>query len=172
MINVIASIADAQKLASTGRVVARSEPISSFPRLVGLVSEAEGTVHFELTFEPDGMGRPSVQVRIEARVPLLCQRSLETFLYPISSVSHLGFITDEAEEASLLPGYDPLLLGTELVEFLDIVEDELILAIPQVPVNPLSAKPAQGAWEAKAPEDKNPFADLSALLKGANSKPH
>jgi uncharacterized protein len=167
MITAISSMADAQKLASIGRILEGTLSLGDLPRLNGLVIEPFGQVSYKLVFSQDVVGRACVRVKFKGHARLLCQRSLEGFDYLIESDTQLGFIANEEDEASLMPNFDPILITHETIQFISLVEDELILLIPPVPVNPtLADAQSPGVWQAKAPETANPFANLSTLLKG------
>ena len=166
MITAITSMADAQKLASIGRVIEGAIALEDLLRLDGLLVEPYGSVDYTLTFFTDVVGRACVKVEFEGSARLLCQRSLEGFDYDLKYEAQLGFIAKEDEESSLMPDFDPILITHDTIEFLSLVEDELILLIPPVPVNPkLADAHSPGIWQAKAPEKANPFASLSSLLK-------
>ena len=80
---------------------------------------------------------PYVELRIDAALPLECQRSLQRFLLPVQLVQRLGLIRDEADEAALPPEYEALLVPADgMLRPAELVEDELILALPVVPVSP------------------------------------
>lgn len=142
-------------------------PLASLPRLASLLAQPEGDAVFSLEFDRDSLGVAYVEVKVEAQLPLICQRTLERFMLPVHVDQRMGLIRSEAEEAALPPGYEALLVepSGELVS-LDVIEDELILAIPVVPVMPGTDvvergwKPSGGAVEAEKP---NPFAALAAL---------
>jgi methionyl-tRNA formyltransferase len=73
-------------------------------------------------------------------------------------------------EAEALPdAYDPLLLETPLIRPRDLIEDELILAVPAVPrhAEGSCAPPAfEAGGEDALVERPNPFAALAALKRG------
>jgi uncharacterized protein len=113
---------------------------------------------------------PYVELRIDAELPLLCQRSLQRFLLPVKIVQRLGLIRDEAEEAGLLPDYEPLLVPDDgMLQGAELVEDELILAVPVVPTMP-GTEAMERDWPASEAETEhaNPFAALSALKNKSN----
>jgi len=140
-----------------------SLPLAGFTRLRDSLVDADGECRFELEFGRSDQDLPFVDVRAEAKLPLLCQRTLERFLYPVSVAQRLGLITEEAQESALPEGVEPLLLdATAEVNPLDLIEDELILALPVVPINPDSTLP-DAAWDAEDDDKPNPFAALSAL---------
>ena len=77
----------------------------------------------------------------------------------------LGLITDEAQEAALPEGMEPILLDANgELNPAGLVEDELILAIPVVPIDPRSTE-VEAEWPADVDEEPkpNPFAALAAL---------
>jgi uncharacterized protein len=171
----INSMADAQKLAVRQHSVQAEVSLQSLSRLNDLLVPPYGRVQYALSFGVDAVGRACVNVKLRGSARLLCQRSLEPFDFALDSSTSLGFISDEADEASLMEGFDPILVGLEPISFESIAEDELILLIPPIPVNPLSEKPEDkdspaGVWEALAPETTHPFAHLGTLLQSNKRK--
>lgn len=143
-------------------------PLASLDRLASLLLEPEGDVVFSLDFDRDSLGVAYVGLKVDAALPMLCQRTLERFLLPVRIDQRMGLIRTEAEEAALPPGYEPLLLDPsgELAT-LDLVEDELILAVPVVPIMP-GTEAVEREWadgDVQEPEKPNPFAALAALKK-------
>lgn len=142
-------------------------PLASLPRLASLLEGPDSDAVFSLDFDRDSFGVAYVEVRVEAELPLVCQRSLERFLLPVRIDQRMGLIRDEAEESALPPGYEPLLVDPsgDLVP-LDLVEDELILAVPVVPVRP-GSEAVEREWAAGEAEvaQAHPFAALASLKK-------
>jgi len=147
-------------------------PLSSMHRLREVLADDEGEatageVRFALEFDRDALQVPYVELRIDALLPLLCQRSLQRFLFPVNIVQRLGLIRDEADEAALPPGYEPLLVPADgELRPAELVEDELILAVPLVPVSP-GSESVERDWPIQADEEirANPFSALAALKK-------
>jgi uncharacterized protein len=146
-------------------------PLSALPRLRGALVDAEGEVVFSLAFDRDALQVSFVELRIETELPLQCQRTLKRFLFPVSMVQRLGLLPagDDAEaaEAGLPEGYEALEVGDDgAIRPLEVVEDELILAVPVVPVAP-GSESIERDWPVSAEEEKraNPFAALADLKK-------
>lgn len=163
---------DAWRMVQARRGVEGRLPLSSLTRLRESLADTEGEARFSLDFDRDALRVPYVELRIEAELPLVCQRSLERFLLPVNIVQRLGLIRDEAEEAALPPGYEPLLVPDDgQLRTVELVEDELILAVPVVPTNP-ATEAVEREWpvtaEVEEPKRENPFAALSALKKQSN----
>ncbi|KRG70851.1 YceD family protein [Pseudoxanthomonas dokdonensis] len=158
---------DAWRMVAARRSFEGRLPLSSMKRLQGLLVDTEGEARFAIEFDRDSLQVPYVELRIDAALPLVCQRSLERFLLPVSIVQRLGLVNDEADEAALPPDYEALLVPEDgMLHTADIVEDELVLAVPALPLSPDSDAvdrdwPAQEEELAKA----NPFAALASLKK-------
>ena len=158
---------DAWRMVATRRQFEGSLPLSAMPRLGGSLADSEGECRFALEFGQDALQVPYVELSIEAGLPLVCQRSLERFVFPVKTVQRLGLIRDEADEAALPPGYEALLVPEDgLLRPADLVEDELVLAVPVVPLAP-DAAPVDRTWSAGEEEMQaaSPFAALASLKK-------
>ena len=158
---------DAWRAVAARRTFEGRVPLAAFTRLHGLLLDTRGDVRYSLQFDTDALQIPYVELQVDAELPLECQRSLQRFELPVRLVQRLGLIRDEADEAGL-PGEYEALLGADdgQLQLLDLIEDELVLAIPAVPVDPDSEAverefPAQEEELAKA----SPFAALSSLKK-------
>jgi len=158
---------DVWKMVAGRRLVDGRLPLSALPRLAGLLFDTGGEVQFSLGFDRDALQVAYVELDIQTTLPLQCQRSLQRFGFEVQLRQRLGLIGKEADEAGLPPGYEPLLVpASGEIRAADLIEDELILAIPVVPVAPGSPPiaPEWGPPSACAePERDNPFAVLSAL---------
>ena len=156
---------DAWRMVAARRSFEGSLSLRDMPRLREALASDQGTVRYWIDFGRDEMQVAYLGLKVEAALPLLCQRTLETYEQPVAIDERLGLIAKEAEEAALPPGYEPLLTETGEVDLADVVEDELILALPVIPMKPgleeketvFSAAPPDGAG--------NPFAALASLKK-------
>ena len=146
-------------------------PVSAFSRLGEVVASTEGDVTYALDFGRDDFGTAYVAVRAQAALTVICQRSLEPFQLPVEVDARLGLIVEESEEASLPPGYEALLVEEDgKLDPVATIEDELLLALPLVPVNPDYELPddVTGPGEDDMPSQEtseNPFAALRGLIK-------
>jgi len=146
------------------RIVEGHLPLSTLPRLAGLLFDSEGEVRFSLGFDRDALGIAYAELELETVLPLQCQRSLQRFGFPVEMHQRLGLIRKEADEAGLPPGYEPLLVPESgELRASELIEDELILVIPVVPVDPACPEVTPPTPVADAPERPHPFAALAAL---------
>ncbi|MEH6421748.1 YceD family protein [Pseudomonas sp. CGJS7] len=158
---------DAWRLVASRRGVEGRLPLSALTRLQGVLLDTQGFVEYSLDFDSDELQVPYVELKIDTELPLLCQRTLERFLFPVQILQRLGLIREEADEAALPPGYEPLLMPEDgMLRASELVEDELILAVPVVPMSP-GSEAVQADWPApQAEQDSvNPFAALASLKK-------
>lgn len=166
MNNVLPESVDAWRMVQARRSFQGSLPLASLPRLRGSLAATDGAVDFDLEFGKDDLGVAHLRVRADASLPLTCQRTLEVFRLPVHVDARLGLIAQEADEAALPGGYEPLLTADGTLRLADVVEDELILALPVVPVKP-GAEYREPADAGAVPDDakgsKNPFAVLQIL---------
>jgi len=164
----IPEVLDAWRSVAARHRIEGRVPLASLPRLRDGLLDPDGEVRFVLDFDRDALQLPCVVLEAETELPLQCQRSLQRFLLPVQIRQRLGLIRDEADEAALPEGYEALLVPADgRLHPLDLVEDELILAMPVVPVRP-GAEPLEGDWpqDADTPrQDNNPFSALSAWKK-------
>jgi uncharacterized protein len=127
---------------------------------------------FRADFAHDGQGYVTVELWVEAELPLVCQRSLQPYLEPVKRHSLLAVVEDIAEQDLLPDHYEPVLVEQGHLALLDLVEDELLLGVPQVPRNPeatatdLSTDDADGSPAGTAAEPtQRPFEALASLLE-------
>jgi uncharacterized protein len=161
-------VLDAWRAVAAKRRYAGVLPLSSLPRLASGLADTDGEVRYTLEFYRDAAGTACIEVEASAQLPLTCQRSLRRFLWPVNVVQRIGLVTREQDEAALPAGFEPLLLPGSELRPADVIEDELILALPLVPRHescpeplPMAAGEEQGLEET-AP---NPFAALAALKR-------
>ncbi|HEX5121680.1 MAG TPA: YceD family protein [Rhodanobacteraceae bacterium] len=161
---------DASRMVQARRTFEGKLPIASFQRLRGSLAavengaNVEGEASYDLEFGKDELGIAYLAVRVDADLPLTCQRTLEVFRQPVHVEQRLGLIGEESEEAALPPGYEPLLIPDGMVDPAAVIEDELILALPVVPLKP--GAPLE--WHDEGVEEEsepNPFAALAKLKK-------
>ena len=163
----VPEVLDAWRMVAARRSFEGRLPLSSLTRLAGVLVDTDGDVAYSLEFDHDALQVPYLELRIEAGLPLLCQRSMVRFVQPVHVVQRLGLIRDEADEAALPEGYEPWLVAEDgMLHPAELVEDELILAVPLVPVAP-GSEAVERDWPVSPEEETraNPFSALAGLKK-------
>ena len=118
------------RLARHGESLVASVATEQMPRLAEMLLERAGRADFELHFGHDDGGQACVLGRIEAKLTLLCQRCLEPMDITVERQVRLALVADDAEAAQAEAGYEPLLVADRPISLADLLEDELILAMP------------------------------------------
>lgn len=167
---------DPWRAVQAGYSFAGEIPLERLPRVAEAVLGAEGPARYELTFGRDPDGQATIRGQVSMTLRLLCQRCLTQMLLPVAATVALGLTraTSGADALGLaavegLPeDLDPLPLGREPISPLDLVEDELLLAIPQIPSHPAGECRATASPSLEPPPPAvrdNPFAALAALRR-------
>ena len=126
------SQADVRKLVRKGAEISADFPVSQLPRLSGLLANTDGSITAVLRFYLDEQKIQRIDGEVTARCFVACQRCLEAMPITLDSHFELGVVRDE-ERAKQLPGnLDPFIVGDDLVNLADIVEEELMLSLPFV----------------------------------------
>lgn len=160
---------DVWRMVQARRSFAGQLPLTRFKRLAGSLADFVGTVRFDLDFDRDAFGSAYLRLRVDTALPLLCQRTLDVYSQAIVLDQRLGLIRKESDEAALLPDYEPLLVSPDgQLDLVDVIEDELILALPLVPTSPGAPLDHIESVDDEDMQDEpreNPFAMLAGLKK-------
>lgn len=107
--------------------------ISKLTRLLSLLRSDAGSVEATLEFRQRRDGWLAVGLDYRAALELTCQRCLEPFRHEMGEHVDL-VVADEDATPSVVPtGYEPYELTRGRLNPSELVEDELIVAIPLVP---------------------------------------
>ncbi len=161
---------DVLRLAETGRTLRGSLPLSVLPRLAPVLHSRAGEVSVEITGDKEGRLR-TLRGRLATTLTLVCQRCLEPVVVPVDVALCIGLVTTEAQVEQLPAELEPLLVTESTLRLGDVVEDELMLALPIAALHPEGSACAAHAPPSVAlvpepiePEPrKNPFAVLERL---------
>jgi uncharacterized protein len=158
------AIIDPIGLADKGARLRGDLPLAAMQRLLQSGVQGQGEVTIDLHFSRDTEGHRRLQGRIGAVLSLPCQRCLQRLSVTLALAPDVVLLAagedghGAPEEADTLAVDAPLPLS-------QLVEDELILALPMMPMHP------EGACEPAVTEDNavetrpNPFAALAKLKK-------
>jgi len=169
-------IVDPWKAAEGKRSFQGSIPLERMHRLAAELakddSEQRREAVFSATFSLDRQGLVTIDLSVRADLPLVCQRSLVVFEEKVDRRSLLAVIETVAEEEDLPELYEPVLAEDHRMKMVDLIEEELLLAVPQVPRSPnAEVIELPGEVEMTTSSDKEkertqrPFAGLAGLMK-------
>lgn len=140
--------------------------LPEMPRLQSVLVEGAQSnhnikLHFKLSGHSNQYHSPSLHLDVDANLPMICQRCLESVEVPISL--RFDYVVSAEESANLDDNDD--VDWVELSESMDVyalVEDELLIALPIAPVHATRCK----QLVLESGEKPNPFSVLKALKKG------
>lgn len=168
MLNRLPESVDPSRLAAQGVRLSGVVPLSQLERLRPLLHEAEGLATAELAFAADGKGGVSVAGQITCDLTLVCQRCGSPLVVQVDTPLHVGLVQSSDESAALPEDIEPFLLEEGKLHPADLVEDELLLALPIVPRHDYDCSP-EALLDAQdsvaSPQEANPFAVLDRLRK-------
>ena len=160
------------KAADGRRVFQGTIPLKRMKRLIPLLVSDDGIARFNARFGYDEQKEVMVDLSVEAELVVLCQRSLEPYRESVRRSSRLAVVEDLAQQEQMPESYDPVLLDHGRFAFLQAVEDELLLGLPQIPRNPalkeIELSTDSEVTPASEPEKEQlqrPFAGLADMLK-------
>ncbi len=146
-------------------------PLNQLKRLDDALLSTTGEVEVSLRFDRAGH-IPFIEGHIETSLSLRCQRCMQPMEYPVKHDFKLGLVLNEKQIDQLPDEYEPYLVEDESNYIADLLEDELLLALPLVAMHDYDCAdiPQQQGTEQSDEVDPgekthNPFASLKDLLK-------
>lgn len=148
-------------------------PLTEFSRLVPQLREATGEATGEVAFTRENR-LAVVDVQVQADVVLTCQRCMGPLQFRIDSEGRAALVATPAEADRVPETLETVYAADHRISLRDLVEEELLLALPLVPRHEdeydcagpeaVVQETAQPAGE--APEEAHrPFGQLADLLK-------
>jgi uncharacterized protein len=149
-------------------------PIAELPRvsheLIGKEGEANGHVRFSRH-----MGHAVADLEVHAAPEVVCQRCMQPMRWPVNVKSRIALVSDYDAADRVPDGMDVFLVEADSVSVRDLVDEEVMLALPHVPRHEEGSEcagrpvelPGQeaDAEDAAAAQVQKPFAQLGELLK-------
>jgi uncharacterized protein len=157
-------VIDGFEFASAGATQQGVWPLSDFPRLRDVLASDAGEVAYEVSGVRDERGRPGLRLKVNGMLSLRCQRCLEPMPFEVHTDETLVLAATLAEihaEPADAHAPDRVVAGKEMA-LRELIEDELILAVPYAPRHE-SCIPAGAGDRA---EKVSPFAGLRGLMRG------
>ncbi|MBI5461487.1 MAG: DUF177 domain-containing protein [Gammaproteobacteria bacterium] len=166
---------DAAFLASSGKGTGREYcgdlSIVGMQRLAASLADTDAPdLQVRLHIGRDAGGVQCLEGEIQGVLHLTCQRCLGRVEFPVQRTFRLALVHSEAEADRLTDGYEPLLLEDERLVVREVVEDELLLALPDFPqhseAETCTLPEYRDDQETVTVDEKpNPFAALASLKR-------
>jgi uncharacterized protein len=152
---------DPIKLAESGTRLTGELPVKAMGRLCALCLDESGTVSIRLSFERSGdRGLGRMQGTIAANLQVVCQRCLEKMTLVLRAEPSVILIRAQDREDLIARDTDSFVVDGPIL-LSNIVEDELLLAMPMVPMHDIDECLA-GKYRHRQ-EKPNPFSVLGEL---------
>lgn len=166
---------DALKFCQQRVVLTGQLPISAMPRLLASLVAEEGVADVDVHFSVDEQARKRIGGTVQAQVQMQCQRCLNAVAVDVSSEVQVALVWSDEQAANLPRGIEPVEVDdAHSLSLLELVEDELLLALPLVAHHSQCEMPTfdPGATLVDEGKKDNPFQVLAALKSAVkNDKP-
>jgi uncharacterized protein len=170
---------DVGRFAREGAALEGVWPLEGLERLAQSQAEGLAPAGRQLHWRASGQrfervaASAQIWLHLKARttVRLVCQRCLQAMEVPLEIDRRFRFVRNENEAAELdAQVEEDILVLSRSLDLRELVEDELLLALPLVPRHEDCRHPAAGLVEAPAAaealaEPSHPFAALAALKR-------
>lgn len=169
---------DVRKAAVRGVSIKGTLKPLDLPRLRAVLVDDSGSIEANFAFSRDEENRYLIHLETTAEVSVTCQRCLEPLIQTLACENTLAVVWTD-EQAGHLPRYlEPLVVEGDACKLWDVVEDELILALPAFGYHNTEEckqtlarfNAAQAPAEEIEPAEKpNPFNVLAQLKPGSKT---
>ena len=161
---------DVDRLAETQAGIDFAVPLAELPRLRSRLASVEGNVTGHVHFAREG-GVAVAELTMNGTAKVACQRCLEAMDVAVESRVRVGLIGAQAEVSRVPDDLEPMLAPEGRVSIAELVEEELLLALPIVPLHDaaggcaVAASTPRIAQQSDEPATQRPFERLGELLK-------
>lgn len=141
--------------------------ISALTRLSEMLQDTAGVVEADVSFEKEGRS-PTIKGNVKADLKLECQTCLGQVVLSINKDFKLGFVMS-LEQADRLPSdCEPFIMEDEKVSLFDLIEDEVLLALPDIPKHDYDCAKreednVETVKDGEQKKSNNPFSVLAKL---------
>ncbi|MCP3851407.1 MAG: hypothetical protein GY694_14355 [Gammaproteobacteria bacterium] len=121
-------------------LITKADSLKDMSRFNESIVDILDDISYHLAFDTDLLGNRFVTGSVETQVQLQCQRCMGNFSLSIKSDITIAFVKNESEQSLAEDSnYDVFWLKTkELFDPRVLLEDELLLSLPQIPMHPES----------------------------------
>ncbi len=143
---------------------------ATLPRVADLLAPDGGAadVSWQIAGTVDALGRPALEISLSGALPLVCQRCLSSFAWPVAQRTVVLLARDERELARLDDEDEhEVVLAAAPLDAAALTEEELLLTLPYVP---RCDRPACAASMLAAGRAEEATAGASAFAALADAK--
>ena len=148
--------------------------LSELDRLGKITLENQGVINTDITFGRNEDNLAVLSGKISGKLVIQCQRCLLPMELPVDFEIHLALVRATTEETlEFDSNYDVFEIEDDQICLKDVIEDELLLQIPLVPMHSeprcvIETEFGDAGAKTDAEEKENPFAVLASLKDKPN----
>ena len=162
---------DVDRLSAAEADIDFAVPLAELARLraqlASVSGEVSGRVHFRRMAD-----MAVAELMLSGTAHLVCQRCLQAMDVGVEAATQVGLIASEADADRVPEELEPVLAPNGRISVGELVEEELLLTLPIVPLHSegeggvcVVADTPAAATEERGEEVQRPFAGLAELLK-------
>ena len=163
------ALIDPYKAAKTRQRLSLTIASEAMPRLIE-VTESLEEIQADLEFFWDEQKRLRVKGQVSTRMEIICERCLEPMPLSFECPVNAAVVWDEDQATQLSSELEPWLGSDERINAHELLEDELLLALPIMPAHKQEECKGMASFSTQPEQEdtsdrQKPFADLASLIK-------
>ena len=149
-------------------------PLAELPRVSHELTSKDGEAKGHVRFSRQ-QGQAVADLDVSAQPEVVCQRCMQPMRWPVKVKSRVALVSDYDSADRVPQEMEVFLVEADSVSVRDLVDEEVMLALPNVPRhaedNECARRKVQLPGQPEEPEDapdlqvQKPFAQLGELLK-------
>ena len=161
-------------LVGTETAIEFSIPLAELPRVSHELTNKDGEAKGKVRFSRQ-QGHAVADLDVSAQPEVVCQRCMQPMRWPVKVKSRVALVSDYDAADRVPEGFEVFLVEADSVSVRDLVDEEVMLALPNVPRHAEGSEcarrkvqlPGQPDELEAAPDAQvqKPFAQLGELLK-------
>jgi uncharacterized protein len=160
-------------LAGTDAVVDFTIPLAELPRVARELVDRQGEARGRARFSRQ-LGIAVADLTVAAQPTVTCQRCMQPMRWPVDVTSRIALVSDHDAADRVPEGLEVFLVEGDSVSVRELVDEEVLLALPQVARHEDGSECADRALRLSGQEEEpdevpaevqKPFAQLGELLK-------
>lgn len=161
-------------LVGTDAAIDFTIPLSELPRVSRELTSTDGDATGRARFSRQ-LGQAVADLEVSARPEVVCQRCMQAMCWQVDVKSRIALVSDYDAADRVSEGLEVFLVEGDSVSVRDLVDEEILLALPNVALHAEGSECADGQMQLSATEAdeedvadsqvQKPFAQLGELLK-------
>ena len=161
-------------LVGTETAIEFSIPLAELPRVSHELTNKDGEAKGKVRFSRQ-QGHAVADLDVSAQPEVVCQRCMQPMRWPVKVKSRVALVSDYDAADRVPDEFEVFLVEADSVSVRDLVDEEVMLALPNVPRHPEDSECARRKVQLPGQPDEpeaaheaqvqKPFAQLGELLK-------